>query len=90
MAIPMPLAALIGREGGQNGFSFRDSFGGENFSHKLSCNAVQLCHQSKKSGKIWFVNVYWWMENYFLVLRIYLAEFVSKRGGKYKILFIFA
>ena len=36
MAIPMPLAALIGREGGQNGFSFRNSFGGQNFSHKLS------------------------------------------------------
>ena len=51
MAIPMPLAALIGREGGQNGFSFRDSFGGQNFSHKLSCNAVQLCHQSTKKWK---------------------------------------
>lgn len=38
----MLLAAIIGREGGQNGFSFRDSFGGRNFSHKLSCNAAQL------------------------------------------------
>lgn len=29
-------------------------------------------------------------EKLFLVLRIYLTKFVSKRGGKYKILFIFA
>ena len=34
----MLLAAIIGREGGQNGFSFRDSFVGRNFS----CNAAQL------------------------------------------------
>ena len=87
----MLLAAIIGREGGQNGLAFRDSFGGRNFSHKLS-SVMQLSYDInyQKSGKIWFVNVYWYMENYFLVLRIYLAKFVSKRGGKYKILFIFA
>ena len=56
----MLLAAIIGREGGQNGLAFRDSFGGRNFSHKLS-SVVQLSHDInyQKSGKIWFVNVYW-------------------------------
>ena len=56
----MLLAAIIGREGGQNGLAFRDSFGGRNFSHKLS-SVVQLSYDInyQKSGKIWFVNVYW-------------------------------
>ena len=56
----MLLAAIIGREGGQNGFAFRDSFGGRNFSHKLS-SVMQLSYDIsyQKRGKIWFVNVYW-------------------------------
>ena len=56
----MLLAAIIGREGGQNGLAFRDSFGGRNCSHKLS-SVMQLSYDInyQKSGKIWFVNVYW-------------------------------